>query len=76
MRRHVVFDQVAVALDLADKVGLVSPGVEVAVPDLAVIVRSDGIVSLADMHHDMDVVWQPLDGHVDDVNRGADFAFA
>ena len=69
-----MLDQVAVAVDLADQVGLVAPGVEIAVADLAVVVRPDRIVALADMHHHVHVLGQALDGHVDDVDRRADLA--
>ena len=70
--RHVVLDQERVAIDPADEVGLVAPRVEIAVPDLSVIVRPDRVVALADMHEHVDVVGQAFDGHVDDVDRRPD----
>jgi hypothetical protein len=48
VRGHVVFDQIKVAIDLANKIGLVAAGVEIAMPDLPVVIRpvladSDGM---------------------------------
>jgi hypothetical protein len=40
-RGHIVFDQVPVAFDLTDEVGLVPALIEVTVPNLPIIVRAD-----------------------------------
>ena len=56
VRRHVVLDQIEVTIDPANKIGLVATSVEIAMPDLAVIVRSDGVIALADMYAHMHVV--------------------
>ena len=73
VRRHVVFDQVRVAVDPADEVRLVASRVEVAVSDLTVVVWADGVVALADVNGDVDVVRNSLDGLVDDVDGRGDF---
>ena len=67
--RHVVLDEIGRAFDLADEIGLVAAGVEIAVPDLRVVFLADRVVALADVRRDMDVVGQALDRHVDGVDR-------
>ena len=61
MRRHVVFDQVAVAIDLAHEVGLVASLVKIAVTDLPIVIGADGIVALAYVHHHMHIIRKALD---------------
>ena len=68
--RHVVLDEIGRAFDLADQVGLVAAGVEIAVADLPVVFLADGVVALADVRRDMDVVRQALDREIDRVDRG------
>ena len=76
MRCHVVFDQVAVTGDLANEIGLVAPGIEIAMSDLAIIVGPYRVVALTDVDHHVHVFGKPLNGHVDDLDSRADFAFA
>ena len=73
MRRHVVFDKISVAFDPTDQIGLIPPDVEIAMPDLAVIVGADRIVSLADVHHHMHVLGKSLQAHIDNIDGSADF---
>ena len=49
--RHVVLDEKGVAIDPADEIRLVAARIEIAVADLAVIVRTDRVIALADMDH-------------------------
>ena len=56
----VVLDQVGVAFDLADQVGLVAARIEISMPDLPIIMRADRVVSLADVDGDMDVLREDL----------------
>ena len=72
MRRHVVLDEEAVALDGCGDVGLVAAGVEVAMADLAIVIGADGVVALADVDQDVHIVRQALDRDVDRLHRGAD----
>ena len=60
MRRHVVFDQVRVAIDSTDQIRLVTPSVKIAVSDLSVIIGPNRVVALADVHEHMDVVGKVL----------------
>ena len=70
MWRHIMFDEIEVAVDLTDEIGLVTASVEITVTDLSVIVWSDGIVALANMHADMHVVGNILDHLIDHANCG------
>ena len=45
MRRHVVLDEIAVALDATNKVSLVPADVEVAMANLPVIIRADRVIA-------------------------------
>ena len=76
VRRHVVLDEEGVAIDPADQIRLVAPGVEIAVADLSIVIRAHRVVALADMDEHMDVVGQTFDRHVDDVDGGADLFVA
>ena len=69
VRRHVVLDQIAIALDAANEISLVAADIEVAMADLPVIIGADRVVALTDMHHDVHVLGQALDAHVDDLDR-------
>ena len=53
--RHVVLDEIGGAFDLADKIGLVAAGVEIAMADLPVVFLSDGVVALTDVRGHVDV---------------------
>ena len=45
VRGHVVFDQIKVAIDLANKIGLVAAGVEIAMPVRTEnLIRVDGVM--------------------------------
>src|ERR1700738_2913897 len=57
VRRHIVFDEIAVTIDLADKIGFVSSLVEIAVADLSIVVGPYCVIALADVNHDMNVGW-------------------
>jgi hypothetical protein len=59
VRSHVVFNKIPVTSDLAHKIGFVASLVEITVPDLAVIVRTHGVISLTDVHHHMHIIRQP-----------------
>ena len=72
VRRHIVFDEIAVTLNFTYEIGLVAALVEIAVADLSVVVRADGVIALADMDHHMNIIGQSLDRHVDRINRRAD----
>jgi hypothetical protein len=50
VRGHIVFDEIKVAIDLANKIGLVATGVEITMPDLAIVIGSDCVVALANMY--------------------------
>ena len=76
VRGHVVFDQIEVAIDLANKIGLVATGVEIAMPDLAVVIGSDRVVALANMHAHMHVVGKIFDHRIDHINGGSNFALS
>jgi hypothetical protein len=75
MGRHVMFDKVSVAIDLANEVRFVPPGVEIAVANLTIIIGPDCIIALAYVHHHVDVVGKSLDHRVDDLDSRADLAF-
>src|SRR4051812_9658187 len=75
MRRHVMFDQIGIAVDPADQVCLVSAGIKITMADLAVIVSADRVISLANMDEDVHVIGQSLDRHVDDLHSGLDLLF-
>ena len=72
MRRHIVFDHITVAGDVAHEVGLVPPLIKIAVPDLSVVIGAHRVVALTDVHHDMHVLGEPLDGEIDGIDRRAD----
>ena len=55
-------------LIFADQIRLVAAGVEISVPDLAVVIRPYRVIPLADMNQNGDVVRQTLDSEVDDVH--------
>ena len=76
VRGHIVFDEIEIAFDLADEIGLVATGIEIAVPDLPVVVWSYGIVALANMHADMHVFGNIFDHLVDHVNRSRNITLA
>src|SRR5437868_1454337 len=59
-----MLDQIGVALDLANQVGLVAAGVKISMPNLPIIVGAYRIVSLADMYGNMDVLGKTFDGQV------------
>ena len=67
-----MLDEIGGACDPAHLVGLVAADVEIAMADLAVIFLAHGVIALADMDGDMDVVGQALDGEIDglDPRRG------
>src|SRR5215472_1166845 len=73
---HVVFDQIRMAIDSAYQVGLVAADVEVTVADLPIVVGPNGVVPLADMDGDVDVVGQPFYREIDRIHRGADVLIA
>ena len=72
VRRHIVLDEIAVTLDVADKISFVAPLVEIAVADLSIVVGPYCVIALADVNHDMNVGWQSVDRHVDRIDRRAD----
>ena len=76
VRRHIVFDEIEVAIDLANKIGLVTTSVEITMPDLSIVVGSDGIVALADMYAHMDVVRKIFDHLVDHIDGRSNLALA
>src|SRR5579871_1648726 len=45
----VMLDQIGMAIHLANQVCLVAAGIEITMPDLAVIIRTNRIVALADV---------------------------
>ena len=51
--RHVMLDQIGVAIDPANKIGLVAAHIEIAVPDLTVVIGPHRIIALADVDEDM-----------------------
>jgi len=61
VRRHIVLDEIAVTLDVADKISFVAPLVEIAVADLSIVVGPYCVIALADVNHDMNVGWQSVD---------------
>ncbi len=56
-----------------NKIGLVPARIEIAMSNLPIVIGTDGIVTLADMHQDMNVVRKPFDRHVDYVDSGLNF---
>src|ERR1700730_4086027 len=72
VRRHIVFYEIAVTLDVANKISFVAPLVEIAVADLSIVVGPYCVIALADVNHDMNVSWQSVDRHVDRIDRRAD----
>ena len=60
VRRHVVLDQVSVAINLADQVGFVASYVKITMPDLTIVVWPHRVVALANMRHDMNVLGKPF----------------
>ena len=72
MRRHMVFDDITVAGDVAREVGLLPPLIKIAVPDLSVVIGAHRVVALTDVHHNMHVLGEPLDGEIDGSDRRAD----
>jgi hypothetical protein len=76
VRRHVMLNEKAVTFDLANQVRFVTPRIEIAVSYLAIIVGTDRVIALANVDHQVHVVRQALNRHVDDVHRCADFVFA
>ena len=67
----VVLDEIGMATDLADQIGLVPSGVEVPMADLSIVIGADRIIALADMQRDMDILRQALDGEIDGLDRTA-----
>ena len=61
VRCHIVLDQIAIALDLADQVCLVAYLVEIAMADLPVVISPYGVVALANVHRDMHFIRQVID---------------
>ena len=57
---------------LANEIGLVAADVEIAMPDLPVVIRADRVVALADMHEDVNVVRQSFDRDVDRIDGRSD----
>src|SRR5436305_15116071 len=47
VRRHIVFDEIAVTFDFANKIGLVAPLVKIAVPNLSIVIGAHGVIALA-----------------------------
>ena len=76
MRGHIVFDEIEVAIDLADKIGLVATGVKIAMPDLSIIIGSDRIIALANMYAYMHVVGEIFDHPVDHINGSSNLALS
>ena len=72
VRRHIVFDEIAVTLNFADEIGLVAALVEIAVANLSIVIRAHGVIALADMNHHMNIIGQSFDRHVDRIDRRAD----
>ena len=60
VRRHVMLDQERIAVDRGDDIRLVSAGIEIAMANLTIIIGTDGVVALADMNQDMNIVRQVL----------------
>ena len=71
---HVVFDQIRRAINLADKVRLVAAAIEIAMTDLRIVFLADGVVALADVGRDVDIVGKIRDRHVDGVDSTLHFA--
>src|SRR4029077_16698607 len=59
-----MLDQIGVAFDLANQVGIVAAGIKISMPNLPVIMRSYRIVSLADMHRNMNVFGKTFDRQI------------
>jgi hypothetical protein len=70
MVRHIVFYQVGGTFDFADKIGLVSTGVEIAIPDLAIIFFADSVIALANVNRNMDVFGKVFDCQIDSIHGG------
>jgi hypothetical protein len=70
---HIILNEIRGATGFANFVGLVPPRIEIPMTDLSVVFLAHGIVALASMHGDMDVVRQPLDRGIDRIDGGVDF---
>jgi hypothetical protein len=76
MRGHIVFDEIEVAIDLANKIGLLATDVEITMPDLSIVIGSDRIVALANMYAHVHVVGEIFDHPVDHLNGGSNLALS
>ena len=61
VRRHVVFDEITITIDLTNKICFITAMVEVAMTDLSVVIGANGVIALANMHHDVHVVREAFD---------------
>ena len=71
-----MLDQVGVAFDLANQVGLVAARIKIAVPDLPIIVGAYRIVPLTDMHGNMNVFGKAFDRQIYRFDRASHFVIA
>ena len=51
----IMLDQVRIAFNLADEIGLITSCIEISVPNLTIIVRAYRVVTLADMDGNMNI---------------------
>jgi hypothetical protein len=64
-----MLNQISIAFDLADQIRLIAAGVEIAVPDLPVIIGANRVIALADMNQNVHIIGKPFDRHVDRIDR-------
>jgi hypothetical protein len=72
----VMLDQIGVAVDMANQVGLVAAGIKISMPNLPIILKANGIVSLTDMHGNMNVFRKSFDGQIYRLDRTPHFFVA
>ena len=59
-----MLDQVGIAVDLTNQVGFIAAHIKISMPNLPIIMRAYCIVSLADMHSNMNVFGETFDGQI------------
>ena len=72
----IVLDQVRIAFNLADEIRLITAGIEISVPNLTIIVRAHRVVTLADMHGNMNIRRQVFNCYIDCFDRDPHFIVA
>jgi hypothetical protein len=76
MMRHVVFDQIGRASDVTDLIRLIASGIEIAMANLPIILFADRVITLTNMHRNMDLGRQAFDRRIDRLDRGGNLIFA